>query len=251
MKMALLKAVEVTKMFGDFKAVDSVSISIEKNDAVGIIGPNGAGKTTFLNIITGCYIPEKGFVYFNDENITRVRPEKRVDMGLNRTFQLVHVFDNLSVYENLAISYFRKLKGKSCPISMFYQNLYNKLTKAKVDECLGIFGFKDVSSELVGSLSLGNKKKLEIAMAHIVDPEVLLLDEPFAGLGDHEIDEILTILTNYKKNKTMLIIEHKISKLTQVVDKIAVMCDGKIIAYGPSEETLNHPEVRKSYWKIK
>ena len=102
----------------------------------------------------------------------------------------------------------------------------------------------------MGNLPLGSKKRVELAMAHIADPEVLLLDEPFAGLGDREIDEISSVLRQYIHEKTIVIVEHKISKLTQVVDKLAVMCEGRIIAAGACEETLNDPEVRKSYWKV-
>jgi len=248
--MAFLKIVDVTKVFGDFTAVRNVNLNVEEGESVGIIGPNGAGKTTLLNIITGRYIPESGSVYFKKKDITHLRPEKRVNMGILRTFQLVHVFDNLSVYKNLALSIYRKEQARLFPPSIFFKTLYYAGTREKVSQSLRVFDLMTERNEMAGSLSLGSKKKLELAMACIADPAILLLDEPFAGLGDQEIDEILDILKAYKQGKTVVVIEHKISKLTQVVDRLAVMHEGEIIACGPCEETLNHPEVRKSYWKI-
>jgi len=240
----------VTKVFGDFTAVNRVDFRVEENEAVGIIGPNGAGKTTFLNILSGLYIPEEGAVFFHGKEITNFSPQRRIEMGMMRTFQLVHVFDNISVYENLSLSYYRKLRGSSFPWSCFFTKLDKTQTREKVDEILKLFELIDKRDQIMGNLPLGSKKRAELAMAHITDPEVLLLDEPFAGLGDREIDEISSILKQYTHKKTIVIVEHKISKLTQVVDNLAVMCYGRIIASGACEETLNDPEVRKSYWKV-
>jgi len=246
----IIETVGVTKKFGDFVAVNHVNFVVNENEAIGIIGPNGAGKTTFLNILTGFYVPEEGHIYFKQKDVTKLSPQRRVAMGIVRTFQLVHVFDNLSVFDNLALSYYRKLEGKTFPPNSIFSKLENKNIKGKVENTLDIFELLERKNQLVGNLPLGSKKRLELAMANIVDPDVLMFDEPFAGLGDQEIDEISSILKTYLHKKTIIMIEHKISKLTKIVDKIAVMCDGKIIAFGSSEETLKHPEVRKSYWKV-
>jgi len=246
----IIEAVGLTKKFGDFIAVNHVNFAVNENEAIGIIGPNGAGKTTFMNILTGFYIPEEGHIYFKQKDITKLSPQRRVAMGIVRTFQLVHVFDNLSVFYNVALSCYRKLEGKTFPLNSFFSKLDNKNIKDKVDNTLDIFGLLGKEDQLAGSLPLGSKKKLELAMANIIDPDVLMFDEPFSGLGDQEIDEISSILKTYLHKKTIIMIEHKITKLTKIVDKIAVMCDGKIIAFGSSEETLKHPEVRKSYWKV-
>lgn len=246
-----LSTKDVVKKFGAFHAVDGVSLDVAEKETVGIIGPNGAGKTTFLNILTGRYIPESGAVLFGERDITKQKPEQRVDSGLIRTFQLVHVFDNLTVYENIALSYYRKREKSTMPLNLYRTNLFkDKEILTNVEATLQTFDLHRLSEALVSSLSLGSKKKLEIAMAWIADPEILLLDEPFAGIGDQEIDEILVILKRIKNKKTLIIVEHKISKLNELVDKLAVMHDGKIIASGPFEETVNDPEVRKSYWKI-
>jgi len=245
-----LKTAGLTKRFGDFTAVDKVDFEIGEHEAVGIIGPNGAGKTTFLNLLTGRYLADEGSVWYKDRDITRLRPEKRVHLGILRTFQLVHVFDNLNVYDNVALSLFRKIENKPFPLKIFISRLQRKDLAQPVQEILEEFYLSSQKHELVGNLSLGNKKKLELAMVYTADPDVLLLDEPFAGLGDKEIDEVLVVLRKSVHKKTVIIIEHKISKLTTVVDKLAVMHEGRIIASGPCEETLNHPEVRKSYWRM-
>jgi len=242
----------VTKQFGDFVAVKDVSLELKSCDSIGIIGPNGAGKTTLVNLITGYYAPDRGSIRIFGKEISALSPPERVSLGMLRTFQLVHVFDNLSVYENVALSLYRRQTGNHSILLSFFRTLVDTRTRERVEEVLDLFHLSSLEGEQVGNLSLGDKKKLELAMIYVVDPEVMILDEPFAGLGDQEIDEILPILKNavQKQKKTMLIVEHKLSKLTSIVENIAVMHEGAIIASGPCEETLNHPEVRRSYWKL-
>ena len=240
----------VTKNFGDFTAVNNVDFEMKENEAVGIIGPNGAGKTTFLNIITGYYTPDKGAVYSAGYDITNLSPAKRVALKIARTFQLVHVFDILSVFNNVALAYFREKQGNALPLSIFSSSLHQPLIDQKVREYLKVFELDHLIDENVGNLPLGSKKRLELAMAFAAEPKVLLLDEPFAGLGDQEVDEIVGVLKRYTHNKTILVVEHKVSKLTEFVDRLAVMNEGEIISYGECEETLNDPEVRRCYWKV-
>jgi ABC-type branched-subunit amino acid transport system ATPase component len=247
----ILSTKGVVKQFGNFKAVAGIDIEVEENETLGIIGPNGAGKTTFLNVLTGRYVPEAGQVIFRGKDVTHQRPEHRVASGVLRTFQIVQVFDNLTVYENMALSYYRKKEKSSLPLNMFFTNLYKtKDIIAEVEESLRVFDILNTREMLVSSLSLGAKKKLEIAMAWVADPDMLILDEPFAGIGDQEIDEILSIMQRIHYKKTIILVEHKVSKLSGLVDKLAVMHEGRLIAYGPFEETLNNPIVRESYWKI-
>ncbi|HAK47538.1 MAG TPA: ABC transporter ATP-binding protein [Spirochaeta sp.] len=251
MSTSLIETQGVSKIFGAFTAVDKVDFGIAENDAVGIIGPNGAGKTTFINILTGNLIPEEGKVLYRGEDITTIKIEKRIAMGILRTFQLVHIFDNITVYENLALSFYRKDENRTVPFNMYLVNfLKRKKIREKVEEALSVFELEKKKDDIVGNLSLGNQKMLEIAMAWIADPDILILDEPFAGISDHEIDDILIILKKLHHKKTIIIVEHKLSKLTELVDTLCVMHEGKVIASGPCEETLNDPEVRKSYWKI-
>jgi len=240
----------VTKSFGDFRAVNNVDFEMQAKEAVGIIGPNGAGKTTLLNIITGYYMPDKGAVFSEGYDITNLSPAKRVALKIARTFQLVHVFDNLSVFNNVALAFYRKKEGKALPLSIFSSSFKQSLIDQKVHENLEMFELDHLIDETVGNLPLGSKKRLELAMAFAAEPKVLLLDEPFAGLSDQEIDEIVSVLKQHAHDRTILIVEHKVSKLTEFVDRLAVMNEGEIISYGDCEATLNDPDVRKCYWKV-
>jgi branched-chain amino acid transport system ATP-binding protein len=246
----ILMTASVTKRFGEFTAVSSVDFEMQENESIGIIGPNGAGKTTFLNIITGFYMPDEGKVFSEGRDITYFIPAKRVSRKIVRTFQLVHVFDNLTVYENTALACYREKEGKSLPLGIFSASLRQELIREKVRNSLEMFELDMLVDENVGNLPLGSKKRLELAMALAADPRILVLDEPFAGLGDQEIDEIVKVLKRYTHNKTILVVEHKVSKLTEFADRLAVMHEGKIISYGECDETLNDPEVRRCYWKV-
>ena len=246
----VIRTEKVTKRFGDFVAVDHVDFAINRNETIGIIGPNGAGKTTFLNLLTGFYIPDEGTVFHERKDITKDSPEKRVAAGIIRTFQLIRVFDNLSVYENMGLAYYRKRRNSALPLHMFFSNLNHPEIRRQTHESLEMFELDHLSEEMAGNLSLGSKRRLEIAMAFIADPNVLALDEPFAGLGDLEIDEVIRVFKKYTHQKTILIVEHKISKLVDIVDRLAVMHEGKIVASGLPKETLQDPEVRRVYWKL-
>jgi len=246
----VIRTEKVTKRFGDFVAVDHVDFAINRNETIGLIGPNGAGKTTFLNLLTGFYIPDEGTVFHERKDITKDSPEKRVAAGIIRTFQLVRVFDNLSVYENMGLAYYRKKRNSALPLHMFFSNLNHREIRHQAHESLEMFELDHLSEEMAGNLSLGSKRRLEIAMAFIADPNVLALDEPFSGLGDLEIDEVIRVFQKYTHQKTILIVEHKISKLVDIVDRLAVMHEGKIVASGLPKETLQDPEVRRVYWKV-
>jgi branched-chain amino acid transport system ATP-binding protein len=240
----------VTKKFGDFVAINNVDFELENKETLGIIGPNGAGKTTFINLLSGFYPPEEGRVFYHGQDITDLSPAKRVKLGITRTFQLVHVFDNLSVYENLGLAVYRKNTDSAFTLGMFSSSLRQNAIKPKVDESLEMLELNHLRDEAVASLPLGSKKRLEIAMAFVSDPEIIIFDEPFAGLGDQEIDEVVGVLKKFTHDKTILVIEHKVSKLEEFVDRLAVMHEGEIIACGESQATLNDPQVRQCYWKL-
>ncbi len=247
----LIEGKNLTKNFGLFTAVNDVSICIKNKESVGIIGSNGAGKTTLVNLLTGKIIPDRGKVIFNGENISSFNVERRVKLGIVRTFQLVHVFNNLSLYENIALSAFRKKENKNFSAMMCFKNLNTDARiKDKIEETIEIFNFKKIKNKLVSELSFGVQRKIEIAMAWITEPSIFILDEPFAGINDFEIDEIIEILNNLIGKETIVIVEHKLSKLKEIVDKLFVMHDGSIICEGSCDEALNNAEVRKSYWKL-
>ena len=245
----IIRTESVTKRFGPMVAVDKVSYLLRENEVAGIIGSNGAGKTTFFNLLTGYYPPEEGLIFYRGEDITRLTPQQRVARGLMRTFQLTAAFDNLSVVDNLVLSYFRAHE-KPTLLHLLFNTCRAQRNKPKVVETLETFDLADKRDRLVKNLSLGEKRRLEIAMAVLAEPKVLLLDEPLAGLSESEIQSVLNVLRQRVGRQTILIVEHKISHVQNFLERLTVMHEGRIIADGGYEETLRHPEVRRSYWQI-
>jgi len=245
----IIKTENVTKRFGELIAVDRVNYLLRENEVAGIIGSNGAGKTTFFNLLTGYYPPDEGTILYQGEDVTHLAPEKRVAMGMMRTFQLTSTFDNLKVIDNLVLSFFRAYKKSSLP-SLFLTTCKRYRQENKIAESLETFELKDVAQREVKHLSLGEKRRLEIAMTILAEPRVLLLDEPLAGLGELEIKKVLGVLRKHVGKQTILIVEHKISKVEDFLERLTVMHEGKIIADGTCEECLRDPEVRRSYWQI-
>ena len=175
-KPATLTIKGVTKKFGDFKAVDKVDLELLSKETLGIIGPNGAGKTTLVNLVTGYHMPDEGSISCEGEDITRLSPAKRVSLGIVRTFQLVHVFDNLTVFENLGLSFFRKKENKPLSFRMFYTSFREPSVAGKVQEAMEMLELDHLRDEVVGNLPLDSKKRLELAMAFVSDPRVVVFD---------------------------------------------------------------------------
>lgn len=245
----IIKAQGVTKRFGALVAVDRVDYSLREHEVAGIIGSNGAGKTTFFNLLTGYYVPEEGTILHKGIDVTRMTPQERVARGLMRTFQLTSTFDNLSVTDNLVLAFFRAHR-KSSLLHLLFNTCRKYRNEVKIVAILETFDLQQVRDRQVKNLSLGEKRRLEIAMAVLAEPEVLLLDEPLAGLAESEIKSILDVLGKHVGKQTILIVEHKISHVKDFVQRLTVMHEGRIIADGGYEECLRNPEVRRSYWQI-
>lgn len=245
----IIRTEKITKIFGKMVAVDHVDYVLHENEIAGIIGSNGAGKTTFFNLITGYYTPEEGTVTYKGKDITALPAQKRVSLGMMRTFQLTSTFDNLTVIDNLVLSFFRAHKKHSL-YNLFFTPRNRHRNNEKIEACLETFDLQSVAQRQVMHLALGEKRRLEIAMSILAEPKVLLLDEPLAGLSETEIHDVLDVLRQAIGMRTILIVEHKISKVENFLERLTVMHDGKIIADGTCEECLRAPEVRKSYWQI-
>ena len=245
----ILKAEGVTKLFGPVVAVNNVDYQLYEHEVAGILGSNGAGKTTFFNLLTGYYIPSAGTIRFKGQDITHLTPQERVSRGMMRTFQLTSTFDNLSVIDNLVLSHFRAHR-KSSLLHLLFNTCKKHRKEEAVLAALETFDLAKVAGRLVKHLGLGEKRRMEIAMAILAEPEVLLLDEPLAGLAESEIQGVLDVLRKQVGKKTILIVEHKISHVEDLLQRLIVMHEGRIIAEGGYEECLRHPEVRKSYWQI-
>jgi branched-chain amino acid transport system ATP-binding protein len=245
----ILRAEGVTKRFGPVVAVDRVDYQLRQHEVAGILGSNGAGKTSFFNLLTGYYIPTEGKIFYKGQDITNLTPQQRVSLGMMRTFQLTSTFDNLSVTDNLVLSFFRAHRNSSL-LNLFFSTRKRYRDDENIHAALDQFNLRAVSDRLVTHLSLGEKRRMEIAMAVLAKPEVLLLDEPLAGLAESEIKGVLDVLRKQVGKQTILIVEHKISHVKDFLERLIVMHEGRIIAEGGYEECLRHPEVRKSYWQI-
>ncbi|MCE5282955.1 MAG: ABC transporter ATP-binding protein [Deltaproteobacteria bacterium] len=245
----IIRTEKVTKRFGELIAVDRVDYLLHENEVAGIIGSNGAGKTTFFNLLTGYYPPDEGTITYKGQDVTRMTPQQRVSLGMMRTFQLTSTFDNLSVIDNLVLSFFRAHR-KSSLFQLFMNTCRRHRKDEKILAILETFALQDAASREVKHLSLGEKRRLEIAMAILAEPKVLLLDEPLAGLSESEIKSVLGVLRRHVGRQTILIVEHKISQVEDFLKRLTVMHEGRVIADGGYEECLRHPEVRKSYWQI-
>jgi len=252
MNNEIIRTENLTIDFMGFVAVNRVNLSIKEGEVVGLVGPNGAGKSTLLNLLTGYYMPTIGKAFYKNIDITSYSPERRILLGISRTFQIVSTFYNLTVRENLCLSYYRKLNNNS----LFLKALLNKIdyisrNYKEVNSFINMFSFNNIADEYVANLPMGKKRELEIAMSLINNPDVIFLDEPLAGLGDAEIENLLIIIKQFFEQKTVIIIEHKISKLKDLVERIIVLNQGEIIADGSFDTVFQSEEVRKVYWKVK
>jgi len=249
MPAEIIRTEGVTKYFGAHVAVNQVSYLLLENEVAGIIGSNGAGKTTFFNLLTGYYTPDEGIIRYRGEDITHMTPQQRVARGVMRTFQLTSTFDNLSVIDNLMLSFYRA-RWKPSLFQLLINTRKTNYEEEKIAESLNTFDLRNVRDRQVRHLSLGEKRRLEIAMAVLAEPKMLLLDEPLAGLAEPEIQGVLKVLRERVGQQTILIVEHKISHVRDFLQRLTVMHEGRVIADGGCEECLRDPEVRRSYWQI-
>lgn len=246
---AILQATGVTKRFGALVAVNQVDFHMHEHEVVAILGSNGAGKTTFFNLLTGMFAPTEGSIRYKGEEITRLSPAQRVARGLTRTFQLTSTFDALTVRDNLVLAFYRA-RHKASLWALLTTRTKSLHQHPDILEVLETFDLSGIAGRPVRSLSLGEKRRLEIAMAIMARPQVLLLDEPLAGLAESEIKGVLAVLRRQMGRQTILIVEHKISHIQDFAQRLVVMHEGRVIAEGGYEECLRHPEVRRSYWQI-
>ena len=244
----IIETKQATIRFDGLVAVDGVNFFMREGESVGVIGPNGAGKTTFFNLLTGFFAPTEGRIFYLGRDVTNVPEHKRVTMGIVRTFQLVSVFDSLPVLDNLVLSTIRFGKDYSSKNRFFFGDAHRSGIMATCMEELNVLGITDKAKLMTSELSYGDKRKLEIAVALSLKPKILLLDEPFAGLSDQEIGEVARIISNVKERLSLVIIEHKISRIVDLIQRLCVMHEGKLIAEGPPEQVLTNPLVREVYW---
>jgi branched-chain amino acid transport system ATP-binding protein len=249
--MAMLKTERLTRSFGGLVAVSELSIEIGKNEIIGLIGPNGAGKTTAFNLITGVFPPTTGRIIFQDRDITGRQPHEITKYGIARTFQNIRLFKELSVLDNVFIANHLRLDS-GIFASVLRTPGYRKKEKAMYDfsrELLFEMGLSDVENDVSSSLPYGRQRRLEIARALATKPQLLLLDEPAAGMNPQESNELMALIRTIrdKFDLTILLIEHHMQVVMGVCERIYVLDYGITIAQGNPEAIQNDPKVIEAY----
>ncbi|WP_332648930.1 ABC transporter ATP-binding protein [Lysinibacillus sp. 54212] len=243
---SIIKTSHLGIQFGGHKAVDDVTIDIPEKHFKSIIGPNGAGKTTFFNLISGELRATTGEVYYKNQNISKLSPVERTRLGLGRSFQITNVFPNLTVLENVRLAVQSREKVRFHIFKHFTS--YKKM----IEDATSILDQVMLANKLhmpASQLSHGEKRKLEIAMLLALDTEVLLLDEPTAGMSLEEVPAILDVIRTIKQSgeKTILLIEHKMDMILDLSDSIMVLFNGRLLADGTPQEIMNNETVQNAY----
>jgi branched-chain amino acid transport system ATP-binding protein len=244
--MSLLRVENVSKHFGSLVAVNDVSMTVAPGELRAVIGPNGAGKTTFFNLITGFFRPTSGRIMFDGDDITALLPARRVWRGIARTFQITEVFPELTVHENLRIpvevaSGFR--------LQPWLSRDADAKVRARVDELLQMGGLTGKAGRVVGELAHGDQRSTEIMMAIGLNPRLLLLDEPTAGMGEQETLDIIQLVRRLHKDSklTIVLIEHDMRVVFHLADRIMVLDQGKFLAEGTPQEIARNEAVQTAY----
>ena len=247
----VLEMIHVEKHFGGVHAIDDFSVKIEHGKIHGLIGPNGAGKTTIFNNITGIYAPDAGQILFNGTDITGTPPHRIAQIGIGRTFQNIRLFANMSVIDNVIIASNMDAKY-NLPGALLHSGQYKedeKKLREKAIDLLSVVGLQDKLDERANSLPYGHQRKLEIARAMALNPKLLLLDEPAAGMNAEESVELANFVRFIRErfDITILMIEHHMNVVTNLCDYCTVLNFGKTIAVGTPAEVKADPEVIRAY----
>jgi branched-chain amino acid transport system ATP-binding protein len=249
--MRLLNVTNLTKTFGGLVAINNINFSMEPGQIVSVIGPNGAGKTTFFNMISGYYIPDSGTITFDGRNLTKLSPERVAQQGIARTFQNIRLFKDMLVAENILVGRYMRMHANIFDIVLRMPKMRREERAAfdKVLELLDYVGLAGKEGELAKNLSYGQQRRLEIARALAIEPKLLLLDEPAAGLNPKETEEMKSFILKLRKEKdmTILLIEHDMKLVMGLSDRITVINYGVKIAEGTPGEIQKNQEVIEAY----
>ncbi len=244
--MSLLQVRNVSKHFGRLVAVNGVSLKVEPGELRAVIGPNGAGKTTFFNLISGFFPPTSGTIVFDGQDITRLPEHKRVTRGMARTFQITEIFPELSVRENVRVA---------VEVAAGYRLMpwLGRESRAKVfdrvTELLGMGDLAEKADRLVGELSHGDQRATEIMMSLALNPRLLLLDEPTAGMGDQETFHVTKLIRRLHRDHrlSIVLIEHDMRVIFHLADRIMVLAEGAVLAEGTPDEIAKDEHVQAAY----
>ena len=242
----MLKLDDLSKHFDGVRAVDGLSLEVERGEVFGLIGPNGSGKSTTVNLICGVFSATRGKVVFGGRDLGKLPPHRRLDAGISRTFQNIRLFGELTVWQNVWIAR-RDAPGEEAG---FIRNWFGSSarTRGAIEEILAFAGLADRANELAQNLAFGEQRRLELARAVAARPDLILLDEPAAGMNREEVEDLRQrILALQQDGITVLLVEHVMELVMGVTDRIAVLNFGKLIALGTPGEIQDNMAVREAY----
>ncbi len=243
--MSLLRTKHVSMIFGGVTALDDVSMSIEPRELLGLIGPNGAGKTTLLRVLTGILRPSKGHVYFHEKDITRLPTYTRAQRGIALTHQIVRPFREMTLLENVMLAAEPAITAS--PLQSLI-HVDDARARGRAMALLDQLGIADAADRMAGILPLGYLKRMQVARALAFDPQLLLLDEPLAGLNYAEATRMAdTIRELNREGRTILLVEHNLGEVTRIAQRILVLDNGAVLAEGEPNAVMRRADVRAAY----
>jgi len=249
--VSYFQAQGISIQFGGVKAVDQVSFDVEEGTVCAIVGPNGAGKTTIFNLISRLYDPTEGRLIFDGEDITEVAPHKIASLGIARTFQNIELFEHATVLQNLLVGRHRHRRSGILEEVFFPPAMKRKevATRERVEEVIDFLDLQHYRDQMITQLPYGVRKVVELGRALCSEPRLLLLDEPASGLNVEETEDMAFWIEDIKKDLgvTVIMVEHDMSLVSDVSDKVIALTDGRVIAEGTSKEVQSDPEVVRAY----
>ncbi|MCK4789022.1 MAG: ABC transporter ATP-binding protein [Desulfobacteraceae bacterium] len=242
----ILKIENLSKSFNGNTVIDNISFSIPEGELSSIIGPNGAGKTTIFNLITGYHLPDSGRIFFQGKDISGMQPYSSVRLGIARAFQITNIFPRLSVLENIVATVITHKKGN---LNIVTPTRKLKSVYERAYEVLRSVGLAEMAHQQSGTLAHGNQKRLDMAVALALEPKILLLDEPTAGMSPEERRQTVELIQQLweELNITMLFIEHDMDVVFGISQKVRVLCYGTMLAEGTPEEISKNEKVIEAY----
>jgi branched-chain amino acid transport system ATP-binding protein len=240
----LLQLKSITKSFGGLRVSDDISFGLGEGDRVALIGPNGAGKTTLVNIISGDVAPSSGTIFLNGEDITHLSISGRVTAGLVRTFQVTRLFSSLTVAQNVAIAVMQK---RGLTKRLFSNPMNHPDVRREWEDILELLGIAHLSELLVSNLAYGQQRLLDLAIGLALEPKVLLLDEPAAGVPSDESPKIIEAINRLPAHIAVLMIEHDMDLVFRFAQRVLVLANGRLIFEGTPAEVTSSSDVRRAY----
>ncbi|MBM3303363.1 MAG: ABC transporter ATP-binding protein [Deltaproteobacteria bacterium] len=248
---AELEVKNLTLRFGGITAVNRVNLKVNPGELVAVIGPNGAGKTSLLNCITGYYKPQEGQILFNGEDITHFHTHHLTEIGIGRTYQNIELFPGMTVLSNMMLARHIHCKYSLAGASVFLKSVRGEEVRHRkvLEELIDFLEMQSIRKKLVGSLPYGMRKRVELGRALALEPKLLVLDEPFAGMTLEEKEDMVRFLVELNEawRQTMILVEHDMSVVMSISKRVMVLDFGIKIAEGPPEYVQRHPQVIKAY----